>query len=187
MITETYELKEVSTESPEQSAEAIALCESLGLKGQLSTMVVDAPVKTRFPYRLMTDEEHFVYSVLCPQKDRVEAYSNEPIPLEVLKTLAFAKTFTQFQRFEVWAASSRTVKDPVLVGFDSTWGGKAYILARWGDELLPLEVLIPDALNRWWKARKDKLNEMKAEIDQAINRPCPSSCPASASLPYHFL
>lgn len=187
MQVETFECTETRTETPEQSAEALRLIEELGLKGQQPK--AEAVTTSRNPYRLVKSDEQFVYSVLCPDRCKVEDYKDGPIPLEVLKTLAYAKSLGVFAGFEVWAASSKSVKDPVLVGYTnmSQWGsltGGPYLIARWGEELLPLEVLTPDALRIWWNKRIDKIRSIKAECELALNMPPPSSIPSNMDEPY---
>jgi len=179
MKVETFELQDVKEETIEQSAEARELCAQLGLTGQIKK-TEEGAVKARTPYRLMKDDELFVYTILCPERSDVHTLSNEPIPLDVLKTLAYAKTLNTFEYFEVWSASSKNVKDPVLVAYEKRYDNKRFILARWGDELLPLEVLIPDALKRWWNARQDSLHQIKQRIEAELNSVCPSSIPTDS-------
>jgi hypothetical protein len=178
-----YEIEDVRIETPAQSEEALALIESLGLKGQATQ--TETKTDVRFPYRQMLNEEQFVFSVLCPSKHDVHAYA-DPIPLEVLKTLAYAKSLkdSRLGYFEVWTADASATKDPVLVGRKTEYSGESYLLARWGDELLPIEVLLPDALKRWWAKRIDKLNELKRELDAALAQSCPHSAPRENRDPY---
>lgn len=173
MKVEVFIDDSVANETEQQSAEVQTLCEELGLRGQLRTSTTD--VVLRNPYRLMRDDELFVYSVLCPEKCKAEDFRDEPIPLDVLKVLKNAKSLNlpELQHFEIWAASSRLVKDPVLVGMQNYYSNARYILARWGEELLPLEVLIPDAIKKWYSARKTKLLKMRTEIDFALAQPVP--------------
>ncbi len=192
MQVETFECTETRQETSEQSAEALRLINELGLDGQQPITISDGAqsVNTnRNPYRKIKSDEQFVYSVLCPDRCDVTKYKDGPIPLEVLKALAYAKSLNFFAGFEVWAASTKSVKDPVLLGYTSkaTWGGfsgDCYIIARWGEELLPLEVLIPDALKKWHAARLDKIRAIKAECELALTLPAPASIPTNMDIPY---
>lgn len=175
MKVETYEVEEVAElQGCDADAESLALIEKLGLTGQKDLIAKngDTDTKVRCPYRLMTDEEDFVYSTLCPSKTEVSKYGDSSIPLRILQIIAWAQDNPFFKKLEIWAAKSATVKDPVLVGLAAIpgqqWGERTFILGRWGDELLPLEVLIPDALRRWKEARKAKLIELQAAVAQAI-------------------
>ena len=184
---EIFEVEEIKYETVEQSAEAKALIESLGLEGQKQkTVEANTSTLTRFPYRLMTNEELFIYGQLCPQKEDATRYTDEPIPLEVLKTMAYAKSLNdpRIQCFDIWAAATSKVKDPILLGKDSRYSSKYYILARWGAELMPLEVLLPDALKLWYAARVDKINEHIATLKTELLKPCPQSVPTGRNDPY---
>lgn len=186
-IVELFEMSDVREETFEQSAEAAELVSSLGLEGQKAKPPTpETEVLTRFPYRIITDEESFIYNQLCPEKCDVHAFKNAPIPLEVLKCIAYAKSLNdkRIAYLEVWAASSIRVKDPILVGRDQKYGHENYILARWGEELLPLAVLLPDALKVWYAKRIDALNEIKAEVERGLMIPCPQGLPKNSALPY---
>lgn len=176
---------DVKTESAEQSAEALALCQQLELEGQLPKKGEEVST-ARFPYRLMTDEEQFVYNQLCPEKCSIKSYRNDPIPLEVLKTAVYAKSLcdSRVDYLEVWAAETSRVKDPILVGRASPYSGAIYILARWGEELLPLQVLSPDAIKIWYEKRIDSLNKIKLDVESALKQPMPLSWPKGRSEPY---
>jgi len=181
---EIFEVEEVRTETVEQSAEALQLIESLGLDGQRPQVVENqTAIAVRFPYRLMTDEELFVYSHLCPQRTPAKNYSDEPIPLEVLKTMSYAKSLNdkRITHFEIWSAETVKVKDPILVARDGPYGSKNYLLARWGTELLPLEVLMPDAIKKWYDNRVDKINEHIATLQRELLIPIPKSYPRGRS------
>jgi hypothetical protein len=88
MKVETYEVEEVKGELETMAAdsEAIELCQKLNLQGQLSRTNIGTA--TRNPYRLMSCEEMFVYSLLCPKKVELRQYKDGPIPLRVLQVAA---------------------------------------------------------------------------------------------------
>lgn len=188
MQVETFEDTDVRAETTEQSAEALALIKELGLEGQLAKADTSTETETRFPYRLITNEELFIYSQLCPSKSEATRYDMSPMPIEVLKALHFAKSFNLLKSFYVWSADSSKTKDPVLVGFESAYGsGRCYILARWGEELLPLQVMLPDAIRVWYASRVDKLNEIIAECRTALAQPAPIGIPKNTSAPSFYL
>lgn len=170
MQIETYEVEEHTTEGRdpfEVDAEAEALIESLGLDGQRSLLVEsddpDVQTKTRVPYRRMTAEEERVYDTLYPEHAKVEAYNVAPIPLRVLQVISHARPL--FKRVEVWGPKTQD-PDPVLVGVvdETTPHGFTrevrYILARWGETLVPFEELLEKAVRRLatrWKANAEKV------------------------------
>jgi len=181
---ELYEVEDVRQETIEQCEEAQKLIAELGLDGQKSEATTAAVA--RFPFRLMTDEELFVYGQLCPSHQSLKTFADSPIPLEVLKTAAYAKNLqdSRIAYMEVWSASSVRVKDPVLVARDQQYSSKNYILARWGEELLPLEVLIPQAIKVWYTKRVDAINAGIATLQMELLKPCPQSVPSGRSEPY---
>lgn len=91
MLVETFELEEVAEQPPELEAEAVALIEKLGLDGQ----------QTRIPYRKMTEEETFVYGILCPMRTPLKKYKEGPIPLRVLQVAAHATDVGMLDRKSV--------------------------------------------------------------------------------------
>lgn len=172
MKIETFEQIETDNEAETMAHDAasLELIERLGLSGQLAQ--TDKKTITRNPYRQMREDENFVYRVLCPNAFKPESYSASPIPLRVLQILAWAKDSGLFIKLEIWDAKHASVKNPVLVGYcknpESSWVEDIYILARWGAELLPIEVLFQDAFKKWHADRLAKLSKMKADVSAAL-------------------
>jgi len=173
MEVETFEALENETgeQAPEMESEAIELIETLGLTGQqelLKPVDEDSDVLTRIPYRVMTAEEKIVYSVLCPDFTMLDEYNESPIPLRVLQVAAHACDL--MEEVEVWYNGSVLVKDPVLVGYqynfnaEPRYRAKAFILARWGDELGSLEELREKAIELW---KRDALTSAKSAEEKA--------------------
>ena len=149
MQVETYEVPEVDfmTGEEEDSEEAIALIEELGLEGQQDLTKGDG----RFPYRKMTSEEKFVYELLFGEKTNVRAFSDGAIPLRVLQVISHASGL--FDELTVWHKPNADIKDPLLVGtkeVKGTYGPttEIFILSRWGDSLLPFSELASLACTR---------------------------------------
>ena len=167
MLVETYEVSEArDVAAPECEAEAIALIESLGLTGQQELVrPKEDGTAERIPYRLMTDEECFVYENICPTRTRADKYESGMIPLRVLQVLAHATSLECFRFFEIWHPTDFKMKDPVLVGCmgDSDWSVKRYILARWGEVLDDFPALKKVASEL---ARNSKLAELTKEISE---------------------
>jgi len=183
MKVETYENTDVVNETEQQSAEVLELCQQLGLEGQLKE-TNETSTTTRIPYRLILDDENFVFRTLCPDVSPVETYKASPIPIEVLKALAYAKSLDFFDGFEVWDRSSKLVRDPVLVGYalGDLYTTRRYIIARWGEELLPIQALLPDALKIWYDRRKAKLEEIAREVKSYLDQPMPIVIPSNLNL-----
>ncbi len=154
MQIETYEVNETTSDGATDAldAEAVALCQRLGLKGQerLVSKAADVP-ESILPYQEMTAEELAVYEILFPEKDLVADYAAGPIPLRVLQVVAFAQERKWFDRIQVWHKRSGSAKeDPVLVGIIAnaqhrTLDRQRFMLARWGDALQPFAALVKQA------------------------------------------
>lgn len=144
MLVETYEVTECDVDGrPESESEALALIESLGLVGQQKLVIPETG--ERSPYRKMTAEEKYVISVVCPKKTEVKKYADSPIPVRVLQVAAHAMDL--FKHVTVWHPDNADEKDPYLVGSQSDGYSTTeyYLLARWGDELLPWKELVKKA------------------------------------------
>ncbi len=106
----------------------------------------DGAVIVRNPYRRMTVEEFRVYDQLFASKTEVSRYGAASIPLRVLQVAAHATTVQEFNKLEVWHPTSSSLdRDPVLVAIasdpDHSWLEEQWILARWGETLVPFEEL----------------------------------------------
>ena len=176
MQVETFEtIESHEAQSPEFADEALQLIESLGLKGQqrLMSKNEDTGLAQRMPYRLLTDDEAFVYGELCPQRQKPEDYSSGAIPIRVMQVYAHAKELGCFKRFEVWSPKDMTVRDPVLIGYANTnpewaWQEAPHILARWGEVLDSLPTLSEMAAKRYRARIMAALRTALAEVNTAI-------------------
>jgi len=178
MEIETYEVGEVTATGVESASdpEALKLIESLGLSGQQKFVKSDGSgVQTRAPYRLMTTTEHRVYSILLPDRQELSQYDGQMIPLRVLQVAAHAKEIDMFKRIEIWHAEG--TDDPLLVGRTDVHDWRraaqheAFILARWGTELKPLEELIGEAKAKLASMFKAVVSEALARLGQINEHP----------------
>lgn len=162
---ETFEMEDAYHGEASQAVadvESIALCEKLGLEGQLS--ISNKETQTRSPFKVMTKDEYVVYSLVCPEHVEVTRFKTEPIPLRVLQVLAYAKSDEcpiKFDTLEIWSVSSAVIKDPLLVGKVKTgaYEYSYYLLARWGEELEHFSELMKKAQEIRFKAIQTKLRE----------------------------
>lgn len=162
MLVETYEVTELDSENnPECEAEAVALIEQLGLTGQQKLLTRSNGETVRAPYRRMTLDEAFVYGKVLPQKTKLDAYSDAPIPVRVLQVAAHAKEL--YESLYVWHPQNADEKDPLLVGINGPYYSprETFILARWGEELLSFAELAK-------KAGKILRAEIKAACGKGI-------------------
>lgn len=183
MHVETYE--EISLHeqggaiiNEEVSEEALALIETLGLTGQAQllsrrTLGEGEIVETRMPFRFITAEEHRVFSALFPVMTEIGDYDATPIPLQVLQVAAKAKEFFPFGSspkvgLYVMHPQNHREPDPVLIGRRSkpgaTWDVQTFLLARWGEALLPLDELRVKAHAVLLPSIQQKVVEAKAQL-----------------------
>lgn len=156
----------------ETSIEALALIETLGLTGQqglVKTKAVEGTVETtetRNPYRLVTVEEARVFMALFPQVVKVKDYRGGAIPLRVLQVIAHAKPL--FKELYVMSPKDARDPDPILIGMNPnpqwSWTKDCYILARWGDVLVPFEELKEKARKRIENTARMALMEAKQTV-----------------------
>lgn len=172
MLVETYEVTETMGDGTQEcEAEALALIEEMGLEGQQSRVKrTDTGETKRNPYRLMSIDEVFVYGEICPKRTVLTKYADGPVPLRVLQVAAHAKSL--FERLEVWHPESAAEKDPVLVGVNGyEWNPRErFILARWGEELLPFSELMTKAAKLYRDRVRGALADAKALIEADISR-----------------
>ncbi len=192
MQVETYEidLTEGTASGPEavkMEAEAVALCETLGLAGQLNLITPPDPVTpdiepgTRLPYRKATEEEVFVLNMVCPATTPIEQYDADPIPLRVLQVAAHARETGQFLEIVVRHRRSPNIKDPFLVGrrkpMNSNWSGarEDYLLARWAEHLDAWPTVVQQAMSAWGDKVKAKVAGIRGELalcEARLAHPC---------------
>ena len=169
MQVETFEVTETYSDGTvECEAEALELIERLGLDGQQQLVKGFGETKVRSPYRKMTHEEGVIYKALCPKESDLTEFSESAIPVRVLQVAAHAVGL--FDHILVWSAENADVKDPVLVGVNGNKysTSERFILARWGEELLPLSDLAKLAGERIRAVRLKKLREIVSKATAAI-------------------
>jgi hypothetical protein len=164
MQIETYECQESVESTVDDKEQVVALVEKLELKGRQSLICGE---KSQIcPYREMTEEENFVYSTILPErKEACRRFSPAPMPLRVLQVLSHALSIGFFNNVFVWSAESIAesiqVKDPLLVGYTGQYNfspDKIYMLARWGEILLPMSELRTQAVKMY---KEKMLSELK--------------------------
>lgn len=173
MLVETFEELEHDHETgaPECDAEAIAIMEKMGLEGQLSMLTRGAAPeeRRRHPYREMRKDEIIVYRQLLPKTTDLKSYKMGPIPVRVLQVAAHAQEF--FDVLHVWHPEAE-VKDPLLVGGIGKYSWRPdqqFILARWGEVLLPWDELVKRAAQSFRDKAKAEAIRIRAKVDQFLS------------------
>ena len=132
------------------------LCTGLELKQQLKK--IGKVEKIPNPYVKLDPRTERVYEMLCPQKELYTDYKASTLPLEILQEIHRCKENEWFPVIAIWYDDKSP--DPFLIGYDSKKGGNKYLIARWGDELLPFEQLLEKAINRYKEAYRRALNRL---------------------------
>lgn len=73
--------------------------------------------KSLMPYPFINKSMENIFETLCPRKEEYKAYSKTPIPLEVMKELAFCVGEKYFDTLEVWYDDK--TPDPFLIGVNN--------------------------------------------------------------------
>ena len=174
MAVEIYlepELEEM-VGSEEVTAEWKQLAEELGMEGQLKLITPkssDENDKNPSPYIHMNKKAENVFAILCPEVVDYKKYDKSTIPREVLKEIALAEKEKFFDKICIWYDDASP--DPLVVGYIKvgTYEYVKHMIARFGDEVLPFEVLEQKAINRLKKRITDKLNATLAGIDSKVD------------------
>jgi len=141
----------------ENAEEWEQLCTGLELKLQLKK--IGKVEKIANPYMRLDPRTERVYEMLCPRKELYTDYKAGTLPLEVLQEINRCKENEWFPVIAVWYDDKSP--DPFLIGYDSKKAdANKFLIARWGDELLPFEQLMAKAINRFKEAYGRALNRL---------------------------
>jgi hypothetical protein len=174
MAVEIYlepELEEM-VGSEEVTAEWKQLAEELGMEGQLKLITPKSSGendKNPSPYIHMNKKAENVFAILCPEVVDYKKYDKSTIPREVMREIAMAERLQFFDKICIWYDDASP--DPLVVGYIKL-GPYEYVkhmIARFGDEILPFEVLEKKAIDRLKKRITDKLNATLASIDTKVD------------------
>jgi hypothetical protein len=157
----------------------------LGMTKQLDlTKGKESPV----PYPYMNIAMHRVFETLCPEKIDFKNYNKTPIPLEVIKQIAFSVKENHFDSIEIWYDDKSP--DPVVVGTTCEYYGynkdgnrvqratkeelsslipkdssiyetdrNQYLIAKWGDVKRSFEELKSIAKERFMEIHASKMQQ----------------------------
>jgi hypothetical protein len=188
------------------------LAAEMGLEKQIEFV---QQAKSPLPYPYMNQSMQNIFATLCPTKIDFKEYSKTPIPLEVMRELAFCKSENYFSDIKIWYDDK--TPDPIAVGtttrysasyyktqeakdkgsyydrestpYDFTSKEQAkdyvetmgyvyndynsqtnqYLIARWADELRPMEELKKLALDRLKDKYMSEWNKAIKELQSKVN------------------
>ena len=171
IVVETFECDEVIHEPVEVAEEAKKLIEEMGLEGQKSFLRKDEKtglVVPRLPYKVLSAEQLFIVTHLCPTVVNAEDYAASPFPLRILEVIGNCKKFNFFQTVEIHDVESSTVKDPFVIGVtypvDNSWNKTRYLIARWGNVLEDWSTLLIRACKTHRESLIKQAEEAKVNI-----------------------
>lgn len=175
MLVETYKVLEREQVDMLQTAvedgEHQLLIEELGLTGQTKLLGQDNDFKVH-PFRVITAEETFVFKTLFSESTKIEAYKDGLIPREVLEIAKEVKSLNHPDMAELYVWHPKPgVLDPVLVARQNAWRDPVYLLARWGEALIPFEELRELAIKRNTEKVVAELRNTSAKIKTILADP----------------
>ena len=190
METEVYQIAPKNGTNIQELAkdgELLALREKL----ELPALELQNPNAEFFRFRKMTEDESNVFKVLFPVETEVEKYK-EFLPLEVLQALEEFKATCPHRMVKpamVWHAKDYD-PDPILsiavrTEYDKyEFPDAVYLIARWGEALLPMEQLERMAFQKWKAKRLTDLRRITREVASLLLDTQEAECVTTVSNPY---
>ena len=169
MATEIFiEPELMELEQNEIAQEWFDICSELGLDKQLAH-VDKSEDKKAPPYMYVDPKTSRVIKTLCPVQVKYTDYKTSTIPLDVLKEIHKAEKNGWYSK--ICICYDDKSPDPFVVGFtksESDWNADIHLIARWGAELLPFEVLEQKAVARMKQNAIDALKELQFRVKTAL-------------------
>lgn len=160
------ELQEL--EQNEKAQEWYDLCIELGLSKQLAHVDKSEEMKAP-PYMYVDPKTNAIIKTLCPVQVKYTDYKVSTIPLDVLREIAKAEKNGWYSKIHICYDDKSP--DPFVIGFtkaENSWNSDIHLIARWGDELLPFEMLEQKAIARLQQRAHDALTELQFKVEQAL-------------------
>jgi hypothetical protein len=155
-------------ELTENSTEWFKICSELGLDTQLN-YANKSEEKKAPPYMFIDPKTSRIISTLCPRQVIYQNYKASTIPLDVLKEIQKAEKNGWYSR--ICICYDDQSPDPFVIGFthsEHSWNCNLHLIARWGGELLPFEILEQKAIQRMQDAAKKALKELQFKVNSAL-------------------
>lgn len=169
MATEIFiepELQEL--ENGEQAEQWYSLCVDLGLNEQAKLADKSTELKAP-PYMYIDPKTERIIKVLCPEEVGYKKYNASTIPLDVLQEIAKCEKNGWYKEIKI--NYDNKSPDPFVVGIMQTgehsWNVTKHLIARWGAELIPFEILEQRAVARLKDDATIALAELKNKVDFA--------------------
>ncbi len=153
----------------ENSTEWQSVCEQLGLSNQLSRTEKSA-TKQAPPYMAIDPKTQNIIRALCPEMVDFRKYAASTIPLDVLQEIQKCVKHGWYDQIHIYY--DNVTPDPFVVGsYESEHRYHFHLIARWGAEMLPMELLEQKAVQRLKNAALKSLHELSTKLDYAVRNP----------------
>ena len=125
--------------------------------------------KNPSPYIHMNAKAERVFAILCPEVVDYKKYDKSTIPRDVLREIAMAERLKFFDKICIWYDDASP--DPLVVGYIKvgTYEHVKHMIARFGDEILPFEMLEEKAILRLKKKLTDKLTATLTGVNVKVD------------------
>lgn len=169
MATEIFiepELAEL--EQPEIAQQWFEIASELGLTNQL-IHADRSEEKKAPPYMHVDAKTGRIIMTLCPVQVEYANYKASTIPLDVLKEIAKCEKNGWYSK--ICICYDDKSPDPFVLGFthnESKWQRDIHLIARWGAELMPFEMLEQKAIERLRSTALRALKELEFKAKSAI-------------------
>lgn len=150
----------------DNSAEWAEICAALDLKGQ-NKLSERSELKVGPPYAYIDERTERIIRTLCPDKSPVADYNASTIPLDVLKEIKRCKDNGWYDDIHIFFDNASP--DPFVVGTIkmNEWQKCYHMIARWGAELLPFEILERKAIERLRNDAAQAIHELQIKVNYA--------------------
>lgn len=151
----------------ENSTEWQLVCEQLGLSNQLSR-TEKSETKQAPPYMAIDPKTAKIIRTLCPEMVDFRKYAASTIPLDVLQEIQKCVKHGWYDQIHIYY--DNVTPDPFVVGSyeETQYRYHFHLIARWGAEMLPMEMLEQKAIQRLKNAALKSLHELSSKVDYAI-------------------
>jgi hypothetical protein len=169
MATEIFiepELAEL--EQPEIAQQWFEIASELGLTNQL-IHADRSEEKKAPPYMHVDAKTGRIIMTLCPVQVEYANYKASTIPLDILKEIAKCEKNRWYSK--ICICYDDKSPDPFVLGFthnESKWQRDIHLIARWGAELMPFEMLEQKATERLRSTALRALKELEFKAKSAI-------------------
>jgi hypothetical protein len=155
-------------EQPLNAQEWFDICTKLGLSQQISHADRSEEKKAP-PYMHVDAKTSRIIKTICPVQVDYTAFKVSTIPLDVLKEISKAVDNGWYR--SICICYDDKSPDPFVIGFthaSDKWRSDIHLIARWGAELLPFEVLEEKAIARMKQRASVAIKELRAKLDIAL-------------------